>query len=112
MPKSIFLNRKFLNPSDERLAILFSVAIINMRQGQVEQTMNMSMACQSVMTKLPIHNYNQKLSPLGPLQSNLIADDLSLDHYGTYFKSMLDEDDYVFLFKVSAQIAENVGNTS
>jgi hypothetical protein len=38
--------------SNKKLAALFAICLINMRQSQIEKTMNLNMSCQTILTRL------------------------------------------------------------
>jgi hypothetical protein len=78
-----------------------------MRQGQIERSMNVSMSCQSILTKLPLHNH-KKLPPLTPSQANADATTSTSNDkdYLTHFKHMFDVTDYELVYTVSVKVAE------
>ncbi len=103
--KRLLIKIKF--SSDEKLAVLFSTALVCTRQGQIERSMNISMACQSVLTKLPLYNH-KKLPPLVPSQALDATTPTPANdkEYLNYFKPMFDVADYEFLYMVSVKVAE------
>lgn len=79
------------------------------------------MACQAVMTKIPRVGRGAGGVKLPPLlgggavsQSQLepVSSTNQEKEYQTYFKSILDLNDYEYLYKVSAQLAESLENVT
>ncbi len=91
------------------MAILYSIALLNLRQAQIEKTQNLNMSCQCVLSKMPKHNLNK----LPPLESSAMTESFSINQnnnseYTTYLRTVLDLEDYEFLLKVSAEVSDRI----
>lgn len=72
-----------------------SVSFINYRQAQIEGTINVSMSCQTVVSKLP----------------KLVTDQLQNNDFSSNFKHFFSIQDYELVQKVSVQIAHNINES-
>lgn len=74
------------------MAAILAVSFLNYRQAQIEGTINVSMSCQTVLSKIP----------------KLVGDQFKNNDFSSNFKQFFSIQDFELVQRVSVRIANNI----